>query len=523
MKMGRKVTNEEKLKKIWNDPKLWIENFLHIVDKRGNLVPFKLNEMQDDFLSGMDKYSLICKSRQLGYSVLMTAYSLWIATTQPNSTCLLMSYSIDSATGIFEKLKQMYYTIPNVLRPELINNNKKELKFKNGSRIIVNTCGNKDVARGLTLKFAHLSEVAFMKDTLPKQLLAIEQALVPSGKIVLESTANGHNFFSQLWNKAKNGENMYKPYFANWYKNKTMFADDYINAVEIWKARNNDKVLTVEELDAEEIDLHNKGATLEQLMWRRLKIANAGGGDKGLNNFYQEYPSTDSHAFISSGNTVYPSKMIEERERYLPKHINRNQLKELNKVLKQYLNNSLFIWEKPKPDMKYYLGVDSAEGIGADYSVIEVFSEEGIQIAEFRNNKIAPHILSEIVYQLGIYYNYGYLVIEKASAGHTVVSKLRFDYKYRNMHMHKEYDARGRAKKKVGYVTNSTTKPMMINNFREKFEENQIVINSKTLLEEMKVFKIEGNKMGAINGRHDDCVMATSMALVGLDKNIWYL
>ncbi|CAK7015636.1 terminase family protein [Tissierella sp.] len=520
--MKNKRTNKQKLQIIWNDPKLFIENFIQIVDKRGKIVPFKLNEMQDDFLSQMEKYSIILKSRQLGFSVFALAYSLWIGITKPNSTCLLMSYSIDSATGIFEKLKQMYFTIPEVLRPKLINNNKKELKFENGSRIIVATCGTKDVARGLTIKFAHLSEVAFMKDTIQKQLLAIEQALTPDAKIILESTANGYNYYSELWTKAKSGENMYKPYFANWYENKTMFSDDYINAIEIWKARNNGELLTVADLDAEELDLHSKGATIEQLMWRRLKIANAGGGEKGLQNFYQEFPSTDTQAFVSTGNSVFPNKQIEERLRYLPKHLNRNELKDLNEILKQYLNQSLFIWEKPKPDMKYYIGVDSAEGVGSDFSVVEVFSEEGIQVAEFRNNKIAPHNFAQVVHELGKYYNYGQLVVEKASAGHTVVSKLRHDYRYRNMYMHKEYDARGRAKKKVGYVTNSKTKPLMVNKFRELFEENQIVINSKTLLEEMKVFKIEGDKMGAISGMHDDCVMATAMALMGFD-GVWYV
>ena len=89
--------------------------------------------------------------------------------------------------------------------------------------------------------------------------------------------------------------------------------------------------------------------------------------------------------------------------------------------------------------------------------------------------------------------------------------------------MHKSYDARGRSKKSVGFVTDSKTKPMMINNFREKWEEGQILINSKTLLEEMKVFKIEGSKMGAIAGRNDDTVMATSMALTGIDAGIWYI
>lgn len=516
------MTNQEKLQRIWNNPKLFIENFIQIVDKRGDLVPFKLNEMQDYLLNNMGKYTNVLKARQQGISVFATSYSIFLAVTKPNTTCLLMSYSLDSAMAIFEKLKQMYFTIPDVIRPKLTNNSKKELRLENGSRIIVATCGTKDVARGLTINgIAHLSEVAFMKETVNKQLLAIEQALTPNGKILLESTANSYNYYSDLWNKAKNGENMYKPIFFNWYENKTMFADDYINAVEMWKARNDGNVLTVAELDAEELDLHSKGATIEQLMWRRLKIANNGGGEKGLLAFYQEFPSTDTQAFISTGNSVFDNKKIEERLRYLPKHLNRNELKDLNEILKQYLNQSLFLWEKPKPDMKYYLGCDSAEGVGSDFSVVEVFSEEGIQVAEFRNNKIAPHVFSEVVYQLGMYYNYGQLIIEKASAGHTVVSKLRHDYRYRNMYMHKEYDARGRAKKKVGYVTNSKTKPLMINKFREMFEENQIVINSKTLLEEMKVFKIEGDKMGAISGMHDDCVMATAMALMGFD-GVWY-
>lgn len=515
------LTNKEKLQIIWNNPKLFIENFISIVDKRGQVVPFKFNEMQEYLLDNMEKYANVLKARQQGISTFATAYSVWVAVTKPNSTCLLMSYSLDSAMGIFDTLKQIYFSIPDAIRPKLTNNSKKELRLENGSRIITATCGTKDNARGLTLTFAHLSEVAFMKETVEKQLLAIEQALIPSGKILLESTANGYGYYSNLWFLAKNGENMYKPIFFNWYDNKTMFADDYDNAVEIWKARNNGNILTVAELDAEELDLHNKGATINQLMWRRLKIANAGGGDKGLNNFYQEYPATDTQAFISTGNSVFPSDKINERERYLPKHLNRDQLKDLPSTLKNYLNKSLFIWEKPKPDIKYYLGVDSAEGVGQDFSVIEIFSEDGVNVAEFRNNKIAPHLFSEIVYLLGKYYNMGQLIIEKASAGHTVVSKLRHDYKYRNMYMHKEYDQRGRAKKKVGYLTNSKTKPLMVNKFREMFEENQIVINSKTLLEEMKVFKIDGDKMGAISGMHDDCIMAACMALMGMG-GVWY-
>ena len=63
------------------------------------------------------------------------------------------------------------------------------------------------------------------------------------------------------------------------------------------------------------------------------------------------------------------------------------------------------------------------------------------------------------------------------------------------MYKYKEYDARGRAKKKVGFVTNSKTKPLMINDFVELFETNQICINSKDLLSEMKLFAFKDGKM----------------------------
>lgn len=40
------MTNKEKLKRILNDPILWIEAFVRIVDKKGRVVKFKLNPQQ---------------------------------------------------------------------------------------------------------------------------------------------------------------------------------------------------------------------------------------------------------------------------------------------------------------------------------------------------------------------------------------------------------------------------------------------------------------------------------------------
>lgn len=217
------MTNVEKLRIILASPQLYIQKFMRVVDKTGNIVPFKLNPEQKYLLDNMDKYNIVCKSRQLGITTLSCAKSIYLAITKPYTNCLLMSYSIDSATQIFDKLKELYYNLPECIRIPLIANNKKELAFTNHSKIDVMTCGNKDVGRGSTYQYVHLSEVAFMKDTINKQLLAIEQTLTPNAQIILESTANGMNYFYELWNKAEHKESMYKPFFFSWIDDKIMF------------------------------------------------------------------------------------------------------------------------------------------------------------------------------------------------------------------------------------------------------------------------------------------------------------
>ena len=96
------MTVEDKFKKIINDPVLYIQDFMQVVDKNGKLVPFKLNPQQKMLLKDMDKYNIVLKSRQLGITTLSCAYSIYLACTNSNTTCLLVSYSIDSATAILK-------------------------------------------------------------------------------------------------------------------------------------------------------------------------------------------------------------------------------------------------------------------------------------------------------------------------------------------------------------------------------------------------------------------------------------
>ena len=511
------MTNKEKLKKIMSDPILWIETFVKIVNKAGKLVPFKLNPQQKYIMRNKGKFNICLKSRQLGITSIALANCLYITHTHPNSCCLIMSYDLKSADGIFDKLKQMYMDLPDSVRLRTTNNNAKKLKFENGSTIIVCTCGTKDNARGLTLQYAHLSEVGLMNENLESQLVAIEQALVSDGIMILESTAKGLNKFSELWNKATSGEApLWKPFFFPWTKDKIMFSKEYKDYAEQYKEIYGEK-LKEDELTEKEKSLLHDGATYDQLMWRRLKITN-----NSEEWFCQEFPSNPTEAFISTGSNVFSAAMIHERlgTLYLTKEVKFPQkIAPILKKYKQYLQ----IWKLPVNKKKYFLGVDTAEGLGnsGDYSVVCVLDEDGFQCAEWRSNRVKPYEFTDVVLAMAHLYNDGLLIIERASAGHTVLDKIIHEYHYPNLFKYKEFDQRGRSKRKPGFETNAKSKPMMISDFVEWFETRQCMVNSKNLLEEMKLYQFNDGAYNAASG-HDDTVVSYALCIQGIKSGQYY-
>ena len=495
-----------------------METFVSVPDKPGRVVKLKLTPEQRWLMKHKQKYNIVLKSRQLGISTVAMCYALYLALTKKNITCLMMSFSIKSVSVIFSKLRTIYDYLPDYVKLKETANNRTELAFENNSKIMVATCGTQDNARGSTLAFAHLSEVGLMNENLETQLVAIEQALAPGSCIILESTAKGLNKFHDLWQKAVSKENNYVPFFFPWYKDKRMFASEYIEFSEMYKARNG-KYLEENELDEKEQLLYDKGATLHMLMWRRVRIKNT---DEEF--FMQEFPSTPTEAFLNSdGANIFDIKCIHERLINIDKYAKFLQIpKNISPILKQN-KQYLKIWKYPVSGERYYVGSDCAEGLAGDhdYSVIEVLDSDGFQCAEFRTNRIKPYIFSEILYEMALYYNNALLCIERASAGITIIEKIRDTYKYVNMMRYKSFDAKGKAVRKWGWETSQSSKPKMINSFVELFETGGMCVNSKELLKEMKLFQSVDGKMCAISG-HDDCVMAMALAIVAMINRVHY-
>ena len=125
--------------------------------------------------------------------------------------------------------------------------------------------------------------------------------------------------------------------------------------------------------------------------------------------------------------------------------------------------------------------------------------------------------------KLAQFYNGALCVIEKASAGHTVLDKMPNEYAYPNLFKSKQYDSTGQLRRRPGFETTKKSRPILINDFREAFENGEVCINSKTLLSEMQLFVDKGGRMEHAGTTGDDAVFAFGMALQGIKSGLWYL
>ncbi|HEY8804187.1 MAG TPA: hypothetical protein VIM42_03605 [Clostridium sp.] len=203
---------------------------------------------------------------------------------------------------------------------------------------------------------------------------------------------------------------------------------------------------------------------MEQLTWRRMTISKT-----SLEEFHQEYPSTDVESFLMTGSSVFDNRRVSESIMAIKvnktKPLDKKSIIDLPLILKNLYGKSFFMWDIPKKNMRYSIGCDLSEGIGNDFHDIEIYDNDMVQVGQFYNNKIKPYEMAEIIDSLGRYFNKALLCIERASGGLSVIERLRIDYRYMNMMKYKTFDMYNKPKYEIGFDTNAKTKSLVINDF----------------------------------------------------------
>ncbi len=195
-----------------------IENEFSIIDKSGNAVPFTLNTIQDRYISEQSTgRDVILKARQQGFSSVILGVFTLDFLLKENSRSVIVADKSDNAAELLERVKFYIKSFEgkNKTKIPLKYNSKYELYNEAiNSRYTIGTATDGDFGRSKTITNLHLSEFAFYPDS-ERLFAGVMQAVVPEGKVIIETTANGFNFFKEFWDQCVLGERPFKPLFYN--------------------------------------------------------------------------------------------------------------------------------------------------------------------------------------------------------------------------------------------------------------------------------------------------------------------
>lgn len=124
-------------KKCIENPIYFMKKYVKIQHPIKGTVNFDLYEFQEKTLQQLvnNDFNIILKSRQMGISTLMAAYSLWLMTFHKDKNILCLSITQETAKEIVTRVRFANDNLPAWLKVESVEDNRLSLRLKNGSQI----------------------------------------------------------------------------------------------------------------------------------------------------------------------------------------------------------------------------------------------------------------------------------------------------------------------------------------------------------------------------------------------------
>ena len=419
-----------------------IGKLLFIDNKQGQIVPLKFNRGQAYFNRNKASRNIVLKHRQGGWTASILADMYVDCITAEHIQNAVVSHETRSTQRLLDRV-QFYYDTMFPPKPILGAESRSEKKFPElHSSIYIGTAGARAFGRGDTMRKVLLSEFAYYEDG-RNILNAIQDAVPMNGELTLECTPNGeNNVFFEEWVRAKEGKSPFKPFFFPWW-----WSVDYTIPRESELALPEDRG----ELSytGEELELIEKNSLTEgQIRWRRWKIAEK----QGL--FWQEYPEDEVSCFISIGDPVFDSSILNQLAADCYNGTNHK--------------DGFTYWIPPDTTGKtrYIIGADSAAGAPTgSYSTAVVLDDYWRVCATFQA-RLEPLAFTELLVNLAKWYNMAEIAIERNFTGYAVIAAL-INKGYTNIHRQRDF-LTGKVTSNYGWWTNEQTKEHMRTALRDK-------------------------------------------------------
>lgn len=527
--------------------KRWrMDNLYWIITKDGTKEVFSMNRAQREFF---EQYldvpvpyhrHIILKSRQLGFTTFIDLFILDEILFNTNKEGIIIAHKVEDATKIFDK--KIDFALRN-MAPDVkgaffrVNHNstrKVQVTIDYGpdigstSSITVSTSG-----RSGTYHMVHISEFAKLCVAYPKRAEEVETGTFPAvpfdGFVFIESTAEGmagrfYEIFNENWNTrdritAQVSQVQFLPHFYNWQYDE----------MEMKKIQNTIPTKDMDECEIDwtsyqsEYNLTDLEITYYYMKWLQFGGKN---GTDAVKKLKQEYPTTPEEAFLSTGQTYFPTAKIASLLA-LAVRGTRGELtnKENGDVeFSPFSTGALEIFSKPQAGTQYVIGGDTAEGLAhGDAQVLYVIDHKTEECAAIYRSQVPPDELATEAYKLGKYYNWALLAIEVNKDGLWVNDALE-KMGYVNLYYRKVFDdITQKVTKYFGWKTTSNTRPFALAALKAVFLRKSGGFPSQLLGEMFTFIRNAKGKAEAMANKHDDCVMASAIGYAVLQEKGKYV
>ena len=442
------------------EPEHFITKYVQIVNVDEGLVPFDMYDFQRDIINKVhnNRFVIAKLPRQSGKSTTIIAYLLHFVLFNPSVNVAILANKLATARELLGRLKLAYEHLPKWMQQGVMEWNKGSIELENGSKILASATSSSAV-RGGSFNMIFMDEFAY----------------IPQGV--------AEEFFSSVYPTISSGKTT-KVLIVSTPKGLNMYYRMWMDAIE---GRNT----------YVPIEVHWSDVPGRDAKWKEQTIANT-----SEEQFRTEFECD----FIGSTNTLVSSSKLKSLAYKTPIHKN---------------DEGLRIYEEPKKDHIYFVGVDVARGTGLDYhafSVIDITRDDEPYkvVATFKNNELSPMVFPTVVHSLCKQFNNAYCMVEINDIGGQVADILHNEFEYENILMTSVRGRKGQTLdggfgqggSQLGIRTTIATKRVGCSNLKNLIEEDKLLIEDFGIIDELISFIAKRQSFEADDGHNDDLVMS---------------
>ena len=485
------------LKKCASDIIHFANNYCTVMTDEGYM-KIKLRPYQEKVLRSYqeNRWNIFLAPRQIGKTITSSIFLTWYLLFHFDKNVLLMANKGATTKEIMDKIKAIMEGLPFFLKPGVLKKDVMTMIFDNKCRIIGQNT-TKTGGIGFTIHLLFLDEFAHIQEGIKKPFYENVYPTLSSSKIsrvIITSTPNGYDLFHDLYQGAEDGTNEYCPIRVDW-----------------WEVPGRDEA------------------------WKAREIGNLGSEEA----FNQQYGCQ----FLSASSLLLSSEELLRLE----KNEKEFEFREIDPLDDLCIDYSQLKWDPDfdlielEDDKNFFLEtVDLAEGVGRDYTVINIFKVEPLddididrlnspgsiadffrltQVGLFRSNLHNIEDFSKILYTMNVkVFDQENLrmIIEYNTYGSELIKNLVTLYPSNNDFDEEtivRFHHRAGAKtKNPGIRMNKDTKVIYCEKFKKVISSGQLILKEKKTIQEGRMFSRNANGSYSAQSGNDDIIMTSVTA-----------